>query len=267
MMRYGVRPLVIARVIALMCALLAACTTMPSGERGRALSPSAEAFEQTTLANAQAQMQQGHLAEAATSWEVLSVLRPDKPAYAQQLVQTRVQITQKVNEQLPAARQARQRGALDEASQRYLAILALQPDHTTAAQALRDIEQQRNKQLYLGRYSRLTLARSASGKPATQGNQAANTVLSAERNALEHAALLAGQGEFDDAITLLKQDLAARPKDAATISLLADVYYRQAVSLENKDRPAALAALRQCLRLEPGHAPARRKLAQLTSRP
>ncbi|MBI5924755.1 MAG: hypothetical protein HY836_04080 [Aquabacterium sp.] len=256
--------------IALMCALLAACTAMPSGERGRALSPAAEAFEQATLANAQAQMQQGHLAEAAVNWEVLSVLRPDKPNYAQQLAQTRAQITQKVNEQLPAARQARQRGALDEATQRNLAILALQPDNTTAAQALRDIEQQRNKQLYLGRYSRLTLAKATSGKQTalgTHGHQAANTTLSVERNALEHAALLAGQGEFDDAIALLKQDLAAHPKDAATRSLLADVYYRQAASLESKDKPAALAALRLCLRLEPGHTQARHKLAQLTSRP
>lgn len=263
MMRCGTRPL----STALVCTLLAACTAMPPGDRRVARSPAAEAFEQATLANVQAQLQRGHLAEAATSWEVLSVLRPDNPAYAQQLAQTRAQITQRVSEQLPAARQARQRGALDEASQRFLAILALQPDHAIAAQALRDIEQQRNKQLYLGRYSRLTLARSTSGKPATQGNQAANTVLSTERNALEHAALLAGQSEFDDAISLLKQDLAARPKDAASIALLADVYYRQAASLENKDKPAAVAALRQCLRLEPGHAQARRKLTQLTSGP
>lgn len=266
MMRCGTRPL----SIALVCALLAACTVMPPGDSRVARSPAAEAFEQATLANVQAQLQQGHLAEAATSWEVLSVLRPDKPAYAQQLAQTRTQITRKVNEQLPAARQAQQRGALDEASQRFLAILALQPDHAIAAQALRDIEQQRNKQRYLGRYSRLTLAKAPSGKQTalgTQGNQAANTMLSAERNALEHAALLAGQGEFDDAITLLKQDLAARPRDTATTSLLADVYYRQALSLEDKDKPGALAALRQCLRLEPGHAQARRKLAQLTSRP
>lgn len=261
------RKRVLTLSVALIGILLAACTAMSPAGRGMARSPSADAFEQATLTEAQSQMQQGHLAEAAMSWEVLSVLRPDKPAYAQQLAQTRTQISRKVSEQMPAARQAQQRGALDEASQRYLAILALQPDHVTAAQALRDIEQQRNKQRYLGRYSRLTLAKTASGKPSAQGNQAANTMLSAERNALEHAALLAGQGEFDDAITLLKQDLAARPKDAASIALLADVYYRQAASLEDKDKPGALAALRQCLRLEPGHAQARRKLAQLTSRP
>lgn len=263
MMRCGTRPM----GMALVCAVLTACTAITPGERGLARSPASEAFEQATLTAAQTQMQQGHLAEAAMNWEVLSVLRPDKPGYAQQLAQTRTQVSQKVRELLPAARQARQRGALDEATQRYLAILALQPDNTAAAQALRDIEQQRNKQLYLGRYSRLTLAKATSGKQAAQGHQAANTTLSAERNALEHAALLAGQGEFDDAIALLKQDLAAHPKDAATLSLLADVYYRQAISLEDKDKPAALAALRQCLRLEPGHAQARRKLAQLTSRP
>lgn len=249
------------------CLMLAACTTMSPSDRGLSRSPSSDAFEQTTLTEAQSQLKQGHLAEAAMSWEVLSVLRPDKPAYAQQLAQTRLQISQNVREHEPAARLAQQRGALDEASQRYLAILALQPDHANAAQALREIELQRVKQRNLGRYSRLTLAKAAASQPPAQGSQAANTILSAERNALEHAALLAGQGEFEDAITLLRQNLDARPKDGATRSLLADVHYRQALSLADKDKPAAMAALRRCLQLEPGHTLARRKLAQLTSRP
>lgn len=252
--------------MALIALLLAACTSPPSVDRSAAHQP-ADAFEQRTLADAQAQAQQGHLAEAALNWEALSVLRPDKPAYATQLAQTRDLIAQKVAEQTPAARQARQRGELDEASQRYLAILALQPDNPAAAQALRDIEQQRNKQLYLGRYARLTLAKAASSKQVAQGNQTANTTLAAERNALEHAALLAGQGEFNDAVTLLQQELAARPKDGATVALLADVYFRQALSLETRDKPAAVAALRRCLKLAPSHADARRKLAQLTSKP
>lgn len=253
--------------LAISCFVLVACTSLPPADTGKAHSPEVDAFEQATLIEAQANMQQGHLAEAAMNWEVLSVLRPSRAAYAQQLAQTRELIAQKVTAQLPAARQAHQRGLLDEASQRYLAILALQPDHTAAAQALRDIEQQRNKQRYLGRYSRLTLAKAATSKQMAQGKQAANTTLAAERNALEHAALLAGQGEFDDAITLLQQALAARPKDGATINLLADVYFRQAGSLEGRDKPAAVAALRLCLRWAPAHTEARRKLAQLTSRP
>ncbi|TAK87540.1 MAG: hypothetical protein EPO09_18730 [Aquabacterium sp.] len=254
-------------IFTLFSMMLAACTSTPPVDQSAAHSPAVDAFEQRTLANAQSQMQQEHLAEAVLSWEALSLLRPGHPMYAQQLKQARDLVAQKVAEQLPAARQARQRGALDEASQRYLSILALQPDNTGAAQALRDIEQQRNKQLYLGRYSRLTLAKAASSKQMAQGKQAANTTLAAERNALEHAALLAGQGEFDDAITLLQQELVARPKDGATIALLADVYYRQATSLEARDKPAAVAALRQCLRLAPAHTEARRKLAQLTSKP
>lgn len=254
-------------ISALLGSMLAACTSTPPVDPNAAHSPAVDAFEQRTLADAQSQMRQGHLAEAALSWEALSLLRPAHPMYAQQLAQTRDLIAQKVADQLPAARQARQRGALEEASQRYLAILALQADNTSAAQALRDIEQQRNKQLYLGRYSRLTLAKAAPSKQMAQGKQAANTTLAAERNALEHAALLAGQGEFDDAITLLQQELAARPKEGTTIALLADVYYRQAVSLEARDKPAALAALRQCLRWAPAHTEARRKLAQLTSKP
>lgn len=250
----------------LVAVLLSACASAPpSGDSLRAVLPQST-FEQQQLAQARSQAAQGHLAEAATHWEVLSVLRPNEPSYAQQWAQARAQIEREASRELGAAKAARQRGALDEASQHYLAVLALQPDHTDAAEALRAIEREHNKREHLGRYARQTLGSRVNQDSLQKGSQAANA-LSAQRNDLEHAALLAGQGEFDDAITLLSQRLKTKPQDAATKELLADVYFAQAEALAPRDKDGAIAALRKCLQLQPRYAAARSRLAQLTARP
>jgi hypothetical protein len=41
----------------------------------------------------------------------------------------------------------------------FLSVLALQPDHAQAADALRAIERERNRLQLLGKFSRLTLER------------------------------------------------------------------------------------------------------------
>jgi len=252
--------------LSLAAALLSACTTSPPGGGGRLAAAPQSAFEQQQLARARAQAAQGHLAEAATHWEVLSVLRPGEPSYSQQLAQVRAQIEREASTELNAAKAARQRGAVDEAMAHYLAVLALQPDNETAADALRAIEREHNKRDHLGRASRLTLS-SRSQKNSLQAGGQTATSLSAQRNDLEHAALLAGQGEFDDAITLLNQRLKTRPQDGATRELLADVYFSQAQALAPRNQDGAVAALRKCLQLLPRHAAARHLHPQLTSKP
>ena len=250
-------------------ALLSACTTPPPTS-GVARTPSPQSsFEQQQLAQARAQTAQGHLAKAATHWEVLTVLRPHEPSYTLALTQVRAQIDHEASTELNAAKAARQRGAIDEATTRYLAVLGLQPDNVAAADALRAIEREHNQRDHLGRYARLTLGSRTNkdSKDSLQTGSPAATALSAQRNDLEHAALLAGQGEFDDAITLLNQRLKARPQDTSAKELLADVYFAQAEALAPRDKDKAIAALRKCLQLQPRYAAARNRLAQLTSRP
>jgi tetratricopeptide (TPR) repeat protein len=111
------------------------------------------AFEQRHLTLARLESAEGDLAEAAYHWEVLTVLRPDQADYEEQLAQARAQIERKAAELTRLARQAQQKGALEEATQRYLSVLALQPDDKAAAQALRAIERERVKRDQLGRYS------------------------------------------------------------------------------------------------------------------
>lgn len=246
--------------------LLNACTSAPPSASSPRSALPRSAFEQQQLAQARAQAAQGHLAEAATHWEILSVLRPDETGYAQQLAQLRLQMDRQAANELAAAKAARQRGAIDEASQRYLAVLALRPEDEAAADALRAIEREHNKREHLGRYARLTLGSNANKDSLQKGDQGTNA-LSAQRNDLEHAALLAGQGEFDDAIALLTQRLKARPQDPATKELLADVYLAQAEAIAPRDKDKAIAALKQCLQLQPRYAAARNRLQQLTAKP
>jgi hypothetical protein len=80
---------------------------------------------------------------------------------------------------------------------------------------------------------------------------------------LEHASLLAGQGEIDAAIALLQPAAGTQRLDAEARAMLADLYVKQADRLAASDRPAALRALRQSLRTVPGHAAAAARLRQL----
>jgi hypothetical protein len=211
-------------------ALVAACGTAPPAsmadddrepaERTASgpVAPGAAAFEQRLRERAYAQVRQGRLAEAATSWEILVALRPGAAEYRERLHETRRTIDALVPDRLQRAQQAQRRGELEAATAQYLSVLTLQPDHAQAAEALRAIERGRNRSLYLGKLSRNTLARSNGS--ALRAAKSGNGV---DRNDVEHAAMLRTQGEIDAAIVLLERYVAARGADAAACRLLADM--------------------------------------------
>ncbi|MCW7539774.1 hypothetical protein OOT46_18220 [Aquabacterium sp. A7-Y] len=151
------------------------CTTPPAGgpeaEPERATLPPVQAdrhaaYEAQLRQRAQAATRQRRLAEAALNWELLTLLRPDVEAYNDRLAETRRQIRGAVADQTRRAEQAQRRGDLERAASHYLAVLALQPELDSAAQALRAIERERNRRNYLGKYSRITLGRRLSAEPA-----------------------------------------------------------------------------------------------------
>ncbi len=222
------------------------------------LSPRA-VFEQTQRERALNLVRQKRLADAALAWEVLTVLRPDVDDYRERLTDTQRQIDAAVAERLPRAAQAAQRGESDSATQLYLAVLALQPLNEPAAEAMRALERERNKRSYLGKFSRYTLTRRAIADAEMTGN----VNLLTGRNDVEHAALLAGDGEFDDAIGLLERRLATDKQDAAARRMLASVYYRKAESLLPRDSPGAIAALEKSVRVDPSDPRAMARLKQL----
>jgi len=145
--------------------LLGACASHPPGparipeasEQPSARSatrPSPSDFERRVREQALAQTSQSKLSEAAVSWEILVVLRPDEAEYHARLAQTRLLIDRKVSGHLERGALAARRGALDEAEQYYLAALALEPDNAAAAEALRDVERERVRRHVLGRPAR-----------------------------------------------------------------------------------------------------------------
>jgi tetratricopeptide (TPR) repeat protein len=231
---------------------------------------STSSFEQQYRDRASSAQRQGHLADAAIAWEVLTVLRPDSREYRDALVDTRRQIGAAVAERLPRAAQAQRRGDLEAATQGYLAVLALQPDSTPAADALRSIERERVKRQQLGRLSRLALMRRATETVGSNDKAVAPAGL--DRNELEHATILARQGEIDSAIALLERRLAADRNDRAARNLLADLYERKADDvLAARDTAGAIALLEKSLRLDPSDVRVAERLKQLraaaTSKP
>ncbi|MDN3920013.1 hypothetical protein [Roseateles violae] len=254
--------------LALCLALLTGC----AGQRPPSFEPSpapmqkagppaaALAYEQRLRARATEQQAQGQLAEAAISWEILTVLRSDRPEYAERLAELRQQIDGALSQSLQRATQLQRRGELEAAAGQYLQVLALQPDHAQAAAALRAIERERNRRGLLGRPARLTLTRSASS--AAEMSLPRNAV-PPDRNELEHAAVLAAQGELDDAIALLERRFARDRRDTAACQQLADLHLQRAEVLLPKNQAAAVAALDRSLVLDGGNLVAQARLLQI----
>ena len=257
---------------AFICAALTGCASAPSADEpgdAVALTPRPTAqpsvYEQQQRDRALGFARQKRLADAALAWELLTVLRPDLAEYRERLADVQRQIDAAVAERAPRAAQAAQRGELDNATQLYLSILALQPLNEGAADALRALERERNKRSYLGKFSRTTLTRRAMAEAEMPAGVGVISGGLAGRNDIEHASLLAGDGEFDDAIGLLERRLVLDPKDGAARRLLADVYYRQAESLLLRDRPGAVVALQKSARAYPAEPRAANRLRQLES--
>jgi tetratricopeptide (TPR) repeat protein len=214
-----------------------------------------DGFEQRLRERAQQSTRLGQLADAATAWEILTVLRPDQREYRERLNETQQLIAQAVPERMQRGAQALKRGELDAAASQYLGALALAPDNVQAADALRSIERERNRRAVLGKASRVAITRRA----ATNARMA--TV--PDRNALEHASMLAGQGEYDDAISLLERQLSVDKRNTVACQLLADVYVQKAEKQAPRDKPGAIASLEKSLRLDAGNARAAERLRQL----
>ena len=238
--------------------LLAACAGVPAGNPGGTTDAAAGSrsdpvseFEARQRDQAVAMERQGQWGEAVQAWEVLALLRPAE--YRERLSEARRQGELLAGERLQRARAELKKGDLDAAEQSYLGVLVLQPEQAEAAEGLRGIERARNKRDYLGQPSRITLTRKG-------GSRVAPSEQSIE---LEHAAMLAGQGEYDEAIGMLQKRLDGAPKDAATRRALADTLLKKAQALQASDPKAARDALQRCLKIEPKNAAAGALLKKL----
>lgn len=199
-----------------------------------------QAFESQQRARAEAALRQDRLPDALLAWDALLALRPADEAYLAKRAATTQRAEALAADRIAQAKAAQRRGDTAGAMQHYLDALAALPTHAAAADALRAIERERNRRTYLGKYSRNTLQRhppdrAAAARPAPSPDVRAG----GDRNDLEHASMLAAQGELADAIALLKAHLATKPQDAPARQLLATLLEQQARPQRNGTAPVA----------------------------
>jgi hypothetical protein len=239
--------------------------SVPDGSRAPARSLDAQAqFEQRQRALAETAAQQRRWADAVWAWDVVLALRPDDTQARDQRAKAQQQADDVAADRKARAQQARQRGDLDAATRLYLEALTQAPADRAAADALREIERQRSRRGNVQGYRvpGLNLVRRPDyGGWALLPERAG--AAASRSNAQEHASLMASQGDLDAAIAML-EPLAKPPRaDPAVRAQLADLYWRQALRLEAKDRQAAVVALERCLQLAPRHAQAAARLKDL----
>jgi tetratricopeptide (TPR) repeat protein len=220
------------------------------------------AFEAQQRDAAEAAARQGRWADAIWACDIVLALRPGDSDAMRRRAQADDAVRAALPERLARGRAARSHGDIDAAARAYLQVLALAPDHAAAAEALREIERERVRRYQLGQSSRAVMARRA---PVTGSRDAAPAA--GERNEIEHASMLAGQGEINGAIAML-QPLAEAHRGSATLrALLADLYVRQAEQLATTDRAAAITALELSLQADPTQPEAAQRLRELRETP
>ena len=193
--------------------------------------------------------------QALAALDVLIALHPADAALRGRRAQAQSAAQAAALDRLQRARQAQQRGDTDGAARLYLETLALAPLQADAAEGLRALERERVRRLFVAQQARAPRR----VPPVLAGP----TTPAAERNEIEHATMLAAQGELDGAIAMLKPIAASGRGEATARSLLADLYFRQAETLAPTHRAAAIAALELCLKADPRHARATARLKQL----
>ncbi|HEY6136048.1 MAG TPA: hypothetical protein VIW70_18895 [Rubrivivax sp.] len=230
------------------------------------------AFESRQRAAAHAAARQGRWADAQWAWDVVLALAPEDPEARQQRVAAHAAAMAAVAERLPRAQQAQHRGDWDAATRLYLEVLAIDPGHAAAADALREIgrvhtrrgQTGASRDPYAARSQRAATApaRSSANKPSAPAPSPAGNV-----NDREHASLLASQGDVDAAIQMLKPMAHGTRADPQARQQLANLYFRQASRLELSDRSGAIAALENGLALDPANRYAAARLKLLRAAP
>lgn len=258
----------------------------PSHDTAPPASAALLAFEAQLRQAAQSAVAQGRWFDAAGAWDVLLALHPNDSGLQKLHDQAIMVARSEATERARKAKIAQQRGDADSAWRLYLEVLALQPGHDGAISALRTLDRERGRRpSFANTFSQLparptgnlpsstghsSVARTSAptvraDKAATPGaaNKAANGQPSRQNNDIEHASILATQGEIDSAITLLLPHAQARDENLPARRLLADLYFRQAEKLPAAQGQAVLVALKRSLVFDPSHTRAQQRLAQL----
>ncbi len=239
--------------------------------------PQLRMFEERQREAARTFMRQQRWVDAQWAWQVILALHPQDGEALAQRAAASVAAAKAVAEKLPLAQLAQQKGEWDSATRWYLEVLSLDPGHAEAADALRQVERQRTKRgvvtgawgLYTtpaGSGSRRTGSsrHTTDGVASVAGSSDVTTALTVANQDMEHASLLAGQGELDAAIALLTPLLnKPGPAAGAVRKQLLALYLDKAALLEKTDTASAVTSLELALQLAPNDKDARARLQSL----
>lgn len=225
--------------------------------------PGLTAFENRHRQAAEAASRRGHWADALWALDVLLALQPRDAELLRRRQQAQDAAQAAAQDKWQAARAAQTRGDNESATRLYLEILALAPTRSEAAEALRQIEHDRVRRQHLGQLSRNVLTRRGSAMEPSPVNLPTAPRPGSEGNSVEHASLLAAQGDLDSAIQIIRPAATAPNPDPAARQLLADLYFRQGEALAGTEKAAAIAALKRAVQTDPGHAKAAAALREL----
>ncbi|WP_088281389.1 hypothetical protein [Ideonella sp. A 288] len=243
---------------------LPAVVPAPTGDR------SIDHFEAQQRQHAEQHTRQGRLAEAALAWEVLTLLRPSRTDYRERLAEARAAIDKAVSQRVAKATAAQQRGDTHGAERAWFEVLAVEPTHGAAAHALREIEKERNRASVVGRFAQppgLAPRNGAAAAPVVRSRAPERAVATpGQRNLIEHASIMASQGELGAAIAMLSEPAGSAAPDPQAKLLLAQLLMQRADAQPPSQREAAVADLEQALKLNPKLEAARARLQQLQRR-
>lgn len=154
----------LASKIAALGLLLSGCVTAPAPQVTPApvqaapvstmQDPNTAEVEQEYLRKAQDLMRDRRWADALIHWEILALLKPSAENYRNEIAALQKRIRNTAAELLQAADLARKRGNISQAILGYLRVLNVDRENAPAAQALRELEQQRVQHQYLNRAPR-----------------------------------------------------------------------------------------------------------------
>ena len=174
----------------------------------------------------------GDLATAATQWQIVVLLAPDNDGYRREWAAARAAIAAQVKEQLQAGSAAMAAGDTDRASVAMLRVLALDPNQSDAAAALREIDRRRFTRIQADRAAKVVRLEDKVAIAGTMRAQAAAEP--GDGFDLEQALLMLRAGDATGGIRDLKAFVDANPGNRGARQRIGAAVAERARELEDQ---------------------------------
>jgi tetratricopeptide (TPR) repeat protein len=253
-----------AGLLSVSLALLASCAEVPPAPAPPPVVRAAPQDEELNRAVAehrklarQAQ-QSGDLAAAVAQWQILTVLAPHDDAYRGELDAARTLAARRVREQLAEGRAALKGGNADGAAEAMLNVLALDPTNREAAQALRQIDEQRATRIQTARAARAGGTAMAAPSPPRAGSRRQARPEDEARDGydLEQPLAMLAAGDTVGGLRDLHLFVAANPGDRTARERIGNAVYDRGKELEaDGEREQALTLYEEAVSLRGTAAP------------